>query len=53
MSLDNRRDWREICEDLLKEKNPGRVNALLTELLAALEARARERGPQPPTPQKS
>jgi pyruvate dehydrogenase complex dehydrogenase (E1) component len=43
MSPDTRKDWRKICEQVLREKNPDRVVALLEELLEALEERARTR----------
>ena len=36
----NRRNWRQICEDVLREHDPDKVNALLAELLDALEDRA-------------
>jgi hypothetical protein len=35
------RDWRAICEEVLREKNSDHINALLEELLEALEERAR------------
>jgi hypothetical protein len=37
------RDWRKICEEVLRERRPDRVNALLQELLKALEEREHER----------
>jgi hypothetical protein len=37
MNPSNRRSWREICEDVLREKDPERVNTLLEELLEVLE----------------
>lgn len=40
----NRRDWREICDEVLREKQTNRVNELLEELLEALEDRARKHG---------
>ena len=36
----NRRNWRQICEEVLREHDPDKVNLLLTELLDALEDRA-------------
>jgi hypothetical protein len=45
MSSRRRRDWREICEDVLKETSPDRTNLLLEELLQVLEERAERRGP--------
>jgi hypothetical protein len=42
MGQGNRRDWREICEDVLRERNPEKVNALLDELATALEERSRK-----------
>lgn len=49
-----RRDWREICaEVLLESEDTDRVNALLEELLEALEERAEARGPQVSNPEKS
>lgn len=41
MNENNRRDWRIICEEVLEETNPARLNILLEELLAALERRDR------------
>ena len=43
MSAAEGRDWREICEDVLRTHDPKRINALLEELLEALEARDREK----------
>jgi len=40
----SRRDWREICEEVLTETDQDRLNALLQELLNALEERERMRG---------
>jgi hypothetical protein len=37
------RHWREICQDVLREANPTRLNALFAELLASLEELERER----------
>ena len=37
------RDWREICQEVLRTHDPNHVNALLKELLEALEMRARDR----------
>lgn len=45
----NRKDWREICEEVLRTHDPNRVNALLEELLEALEERARNRDRMNPT----
>jgi hypothetical protein len=45
MNQDNRRDWREICEEVLTEKDQDRLNALLQELLEALDDRERMRSP--------
>jgi hypothetical protein len=39
----NGRDWREICEEVLRAKDAKQLNALLEELLEALDARARNR----------
>jgi hypothetical protein len=39
MNRDNRRTWREICQEVLKEKDEDRLNALLQELLDALDKR--------------
>ena len=39
MNDNKRRDWRIICEEVLQETNPARLNILLEELLAALEKR--------------
>jgi len=38
-----RRNWREICEQIVREKTPERFEDLLAELLEALEER-RARG---------
>ncbi|MGC2196542.1 MAG: hypothetical protein WA628_17850 [Terriglobales bacterium] len=43
MSPGNDRDWRAICEEVLREKNRDHIDALLEELLEALEERARAR----------
>ena len=53
MSQDKRRDWREICEQVLREKDAGRVNALLEELLDVLEERERTRSQRPSSPHSS
>jgi hypothetical protein len=53
MTSDNRKDWRKICEQVLREKNPDRVAALLEELLEALEERARTRAKIHPVPSDS
>jgi len=34
------RDWRQICKEVLREKNSDKLIALLEELLLALDARA-------------
>jgi hypothetical protein len=39
MRQGNQRDWREICVEVLLERDTHRVNALLEELLEALERR--------------
>ena len=41
MGSSDHRDWREICEDVIHEKDSARLNELLEELLEALEQRAR------------
>ena len=46
MKQDRLRLWRDICQDVLREKNPARVNTLLLELLESLEEMERERGRQ-------
>ena len=48
MRQDGRRDWREICVEVLQEKNTERVSALLEELLEALEERAAAHHPEVP-----
>jgi hypothetical protein len=49
-----RRDWRKICAEVLLEKTDTvRLNALLEELLEALEERAEARGRQVPNAEKS
>lgn len=40
MTLHNQRDWRKICEEVLRENDRDKVNVLLAELLDALEERA-------------
>lgn len=40
MSPGNGNNWRQICEQVLKEKNPEKVTRLLEELLEILEERA-------------
>ena len=47
MNADKQRSWREICEELLKEKQTEKVDALLEELAQALDRRALERNPGP------
>jgi hypothetical protein len=47
------RDWREICEEVLRTHDPKHVNALLEELLEALEARSRDREKWRTTPSDS
>jgi len=44
MSESTRRDWRELCEEILKSKDTECVDDLLEELLDVLEERARTRG---------
>ena len=44
MNERNRRDWREICVEVLREKQSNRLNELLEELLEALEDRAQKHG---------
>lgn len=39
MTQGSRRDWREICEEVLRERSPEHVNRLLEELLDVLETR--------------
>jgi len=46
MSQSNRRDWRELCEEILKSKDTDCLDDLLKELLDVLEERAQTRGPQ-------
>jgi hypothetical protein len=46
----NQRDWREICMEVLAERNTERVNVLLEELLDALDRRPEARSPQVPNP---
>ena len=40
-NVNPRREWREICEEVLRETSTERVNDLLEELLDALETRFR------------
>jgi hypothetical protein len=49
----NGRDWREICEEVLRTKDDKQLNALLEELLEALDARARNREKLRTTPTDS
>lgn len=48
------RIWREICEEVLKERETEKVDALLEDLAQALDRRAREHdqreGTRPPKP---
>jgi hypothetical protein len=37
---DKTRNWREICEQIVKEKTPERFEELLVELLRILEERS-------------
>jgi hypothetical protein len=54
MRRGDRRDWREICEEVLLERaDTERVNALLEELLEALEEWAEARGPYVSRPRKN
>ena len=46
MASNNRRDWREICAEVIREKDDTRLNVLLEELLEVLDERARK---MPPT----
>jgi hypothetical protein len=43
MSQGNPRGWREICEEVLRTKDEDKVNALLDELLRALDERDQKR----------
>ncbi len=45
MAADNGRDWREICKEVIREKDNTRLNVLLEELLEALEEHARKKPP--------
>ena len=47
MSTGNRRNWREVCEEIVRERDTDRSNALMEELLEVLDARARAREAQP------
>jgi hypothetical protein len=47
MSTGNRREWREICEEIVRERDTDRSNALMEELLEVLDARARASEAQP------
>lgn len=49
MNAGEHRDWREICEEVLKEKKKEKVETLLEELTQALDRRAREREVNTPT----
>jgi hypothetical protein len=40
MTPGKQRNWRQICEEVLREHDPEKVNTLLAELLDALEERA-------------
>jgi len=48
MSQDKPKNWREICEAVLREKDQDKINALLEELLESLDERARTRPDQHP-----
>jgi hypothetical protein len=43
MRNDHPRHWREICLEVVREKNSSRLSALLEELLTSLEAMKKER----------
>jgi len=45
MNAGNHRDWREICEEVLKEKKKEKMETLLSELAQALDRRARDGDP--------
>jgi len=47
MSTGNRREWREICEEIVREGDTDRSNALMEELLEVLDARVRASEAQP------
>lgn len=42
MSKSKPRKWRQICKEVLKEKDRNKVDGLLQELAVALEDRARK-----------
>ena len=46
MSQSTRRDWRELCEEILKSKDTDCVDDLLEELLNVLEERTRTHNQQ-------
>jgi hypothetical protein len=48
MSQEKPKNWREICEAVLREKDHDKINALLEELLESLDERARTRPDQHP-----
>ena len=50
MNQGKRRDWREICEEVLTERDQDRLNVLLQELLDALEERERAQSQEPSAP---
>ena len=43
MRQDRLRQWREICQDILREERATRLNELLVELLHSLDAMERQR----------
>jgi hypothetical protein len=43
------RDWRKICEELLRERDAERSAVLMEELLAVLDARVEKHDEQPPS----
>jgi hypothetical protein len=50
MSQSNPRDWREICEEVLRTKDEDKVIALLDELLRALDERDQKRDQKSDSP---
>jgi len=43
MAADQRKDWRKLCEAVVKETDPDRFMALVIELNQALDERDRRR----------
>jgi len=52
MTSSDKRDWRQICQEVVQERNPEKMDALLAELLDILEERSIARSKQPSTSER-